>query len=55
VIKLENIQAANYAETTVEWEQWAVVKIKGLNFKIKFSGHFENSVKFMTFKNVSNS
>jgi len=24
VIKLENIQAANYAETTVEWEQWAV-------------------------------
>jgi len=24
VIKLENIQAVNYVETTVEWEQWAV-------------------------------
>ena len=23
VIKLENIQAVNYVETTVEWEQWA--------------------------------
>jgi len=21
---LDNIQAVNYAETTVEWEQWAV-------------------------------
>ena len=24
VIKLENIQVVNYAETTVEWERWAV-------------------------------
>jgi len=24
VIKLENIQAAKYVETRVEWEQWAV-------------------------------
>ena len=24
VIKLDNIQAMNYVETTVEWEQWAV-------------------------------
>jgi len=23
VIKLDNIQAVNYVETTVEWEQWA--------------------------------
>jgi len=26
VIKLENIQAVNYVETTVEWEQWAVAE-----------------------------
>jgi len=24
VIKLENIPAAGYVETSVEWEQWAV-------------------------------
>jgi len=24
VIKLKNIEVENYAETTVEWEQWAV-------------------------------
>jgi len=23
-IKLKNMQAVNYVETTVEWEQWAV-------------------------------
>ena len=26
MIKLENIQAVNYVETTVEWEQWAVAE-----------------------------
>jgi len=26
VIKLENIQAVNYVETIVEWEQWAVAE-----------------------------
>jgi len=27
VIKLENIQAVNCVETTVEWEQWAVADL----------------------------
>jgi len=27
------------------------VKIKVLNFEIKFSGHFQNSVKFVNLKN----
>jgi len=65
VIKLENVQAVNYVQTTVEWGQWRCcwfwlsiipiwlvvvecfcdcedfsVKIKLLNFKMKFSGHF---------------